>query len=100
MPNVMAAQPNARGALCWMLLIKIIKSQKKITKPKRETCWNLLGCPKLANRSQTLVGRSSAHCNAPQHAATYRNVPRVAVRWGALRHETHTHTHHRFLTYL
>jgi len=22
MPNVMAAQPNVRGALCWMLLIK------------------------------------------------------------------------------
>jgi len=30
--------------------------------PRRETCWNLLGCPKLANRSQLLVGRSSPYC--------------------------------------
>jgi len=29
--------------------------------PRRETRWNLLGCPKLANRSQPLVGRSSPH---------------------------------------
>ena len=30
-----------------------------VTKPRRETRWNLLGCPKLANRSQPfpLVGR-------------------------------------------
>ena len=27
-----------------------------------ETRWNLLGCPKLANRSKALVGRSSPHC--------------------------------------
>ena len=30
--------------------------------PRRETCWNLLGCPKLTNRSQPLVGRSSPYC--------------------------------------
>jgi len=30
-----------------------------VTKPRRETCWNLLGYPKLANWSQPLVGRSS-----------------------------------------
>ena len=29
--------------------------------PKRESRWNLQGCPKLANRSQPLVGRSSPH---------------------------------------
>jgi len=29
--------------------------------PRRETRWNLQGCPKLANRSQTLVGRSSPY---------------------------------------
>ena len=29
-----------------------------VTTQRRETCWNLLGCPKLTNRSQLLVGRS------------------------------------------
>jgi len=29
--------------------------------PRRETRWNLQGCPKLANRSQLLVGRSSPY---------------------------------------
>ena len=33
-----------------------------VTKPRRETRWNLLGCPELANRSQPLVGRSSPRC--------------------------------------
>ena len=34
-----------------------------VTKPRLETCsWNLLGCPKLANRCQPLVGRSSPYC--------------------------------------
>jgi len=46
------------------------KKRKKIEKvwltptarvPRRETRWNLLGCPKLANGSQPLVGRSSPH---------------------------------------
>jgi len=30
--------------------------------PRRETRWNLLGCPKLPNGSQPLVGWSSPHC--------------------------------------
>jgi len=30
--------------------------------PRRETRWNLLGCPKPANRSQPLVGRCSSYC--------------------------------------
>jgi len=30
--------------------------------PRRETRWNVLGCPKLANRSQPLKGRSSPYC--------------------------------------
>ena len=30
--------------------------------PRRRTRWNLLGCPKLANRCQPLVGRSSPYC--------------------------------------
>jgi len=29
--------------------------------PRLESCWNLQGCPKLANRSQPLVGRSSPY---------------------------------------
>ena len=33
-----------------------------VTLPRRETCWNLLGCHKLANRSLLLVGRSSPYC--------------------------------------
>jgi len=40
MPNVMAAQTNVRGAVCW----------------------NSLVCPKLANRSQPLMGRSLPYC--------------------------------------
>jgi len=30
-----------------------------LTLPRRESRWNLQGCPKLANRSQSLLGRSS-----------------------------------------
>jgi len=30
--------------------------------PRRKTRWNLQGCPKLANGSQLLVGRSSPYC--------------------------------------
>ena len=33
-----------------------------VTKLRRETHWNLLGCPKLVNRSQPLVGQSSPYC--------------------------------------
>jgi len=33
-----------------------------VTKQRRETCWNFLGCSKLANRSQPLVSRSSPYC--------------------------------------
>jgi len=32
-----------------------------VTLPRRKTHWNLQGCPKLANRSQLLVGRSSPY---------------------------------------
>jgi len=32
-----------------------------VTLPRRETRWNLQGCPKLANRSQPLVGQSSPY---------------------------------------
>jgi len=33
-----------------------------VTKPRRKTVWNLLGCPKLPNRSQPLVVRCSPYC--------------------------------------
>jgi len=32
-----------------------------VTLPRRETCWNLQGCPKLTKRSQPLVDRSSPY---------------------------------------
>jgi len=34
---------------------------RAVTLPRRETRWNLQGCPKFANRSQPLVGRSSPY---------------------------------------
>ena len=33
-----------------------------VTKPRPETHWNLLGCPKLVNRSQRKIGRNSPYC--------------------------------------
>ena len=35
---------------------------RAVTLPRRETRSNLLGCPKLPNRSQPLVGWSSPYC--------------------------------------
>jgi len=35
---------------------------RAVTLPRRETRWNLQECPKLVNRSQPLVGRSSPYC--------------------------------------
>jgi len=35
---------------------------RAVTMPRRETSWNLQVCPKLLNRSQPLVGRSSPYC--------------------------------------
>ena len=34
---------------------------RAVTLPRRETRWNVLGCPKLANRSQPLAGRSTPY---------------------------------------
>jgi len=58
MPNLMAALPNIGGALCstpQSLDDAHYCRVPCITLPRRETRWNLLGCPKLANRSQPLV---------------------------------------------
>jgi len=60
MPNVMVALPNIGGALCstpqfgWCTLPECCA----VTLARRETRWNLLGCPK----SQPLVGQSSPYC--------------------------------------
>ena len=35
---------------------------RALTLPRCDSRWNLLGCPKLANRSHPLVGRSSPYC--------------------------------------
>jgi len=48
MPDVMAALPNIGQLL----------ECRTVSLPRRETRWNLQGCPKLVNRSQPLVGRS------------------------------------------
>jgi len=38
-----------------------LQEYRAVTLRRRETRWNLQGCPKLPNRSQTLVGRSSPY---------------------------------------
>jgi len=65
MTYVMAAMPNigARplfnaAKFGWRPLLEC----RAVTMPRREHRWNLLGCPKLANKSQVLVVRSSSYC--------------------------------------
>jgi len=41
----------------WRLLITC----RAVTLPRRDTRWNMMGCPKPANRFQPLVGGSSPH---------------------------------------
>jgi len=60
-PPYMAYQPRDGQTSCkcgW----PPVNDVAAVTKPRRETRWNLLGCPKLANRSQPLMGRSSSYC--------------------------------------
>jgi len=63
-PNVMATLPNIDGALCstpqkfgWRPVLEC----RAVTMPRRESRWNLMGCPKLTKRSQLLVGQSSPY---------------------------------------
>jgi len=59
MPNVMAALPNIGGALCstpQSLADAHYYSAMLDTLQRRETRWNLQGCPTLPNRPQPLVG--------------------------------------------
>jgi len=46
----------------WRPLFNATSRVRAVTLPRRETSWNLLGCPKLTKRSQPLVGRSSPYC--------------------------------------
>jgi len=66
MPNVMAGRP---AEYRWRSLFNAAKfgwrpllQCRAVTQPRRETCWNLQGCPKLPDRFQPLVGRSSSYC--------------------------------------
>ena len=61
MPNVMAALPNIGGALPTKFGWRPLPEWSAVTLPRRESRWNLLGYPKLPNRSQPLVGRSSPY---------------------------------------
>ena len=52
----------------WRLLFSAAKFRwhsllecRAVTLPRRQSRWNWKGCPKLANRSQPLVGRSSPY---------------------------------------
>ena len=61
MPNVMVALPNMGGNTSnfgWRSLLDC----RAVTMPRRKSCWNLQGCPKLVNQSQPLVGQSSPYC--------------------------------------
>jgi len=42
----------------WLTVLKCYA----VTTPKRESHWNLMGCPNLTKQSQPLVGRSSPYC--------------------------------------
>ena len=65
MPNVMVALPNVGGAL-YSTPQRMADAHyyicRAVTLPRRESSWNLVGCPKLVNRSQPLVSRSSSYC--------------------------------------
>jgi len=62
--NVMATRSNIGGALCSTPDFggHPLLECHAVMLPKHEIRWNLLGCPKLANRFQALVGRSSPYC--------------------------------------
>jgi len=64
---------NSRKCIHSVLAQEMVKHRAKfgwppmsdvaaVTMPIRETRWNLLGCPKLVNQSQPLVGGSSPYC--------------------------------------
>ena len=73
---MMAAMPNIGGALCSMPQTLA----DSMTPTTRGPCSNaakmrnpmkLAGCPKLTNRSQPLVGRSSSYCKEMWETYSY-----------------------------
>jgi len=76
---------------CWRPLLECCA----VTLRRRESRWNLLGCPKLANRSQPLVGGSSSYYEdrwwryrcltsffwLSIHASAAKIQPDKVVRW-------------------
>jgi len=64
------AQPDGRSAEHrWRSLFNTAKfgwrpllDCRAVTLPRHDTHWNMMGCPKPANLSQPLVGRSSPYC--------------------------------------
>ena len=60
MPNMMVALPNIGGALC-STTQSLADAHYYMTCSNGAKSRNLQGCPKLANGSQPLVGRSSPY---------------------------------------
>ena len=69
MPNLMVALPNIGGALCstpqfgWRPLLEC----RAVTLPRRETCWNYLGCPGVPQTNETISAASG---------------PKFTILWG------------------
>jgi len=75
--------PNIGGALCStpQSLVYATTRCRSVTLPRRETRWNSLGCPKLPNRSEPLLYRSSLYCeDARRTYCCLRGFLRLSVR--------------------
>jgi len=64
MPNVMAALPNIGGAAIQHRKVWLTPTTRvpRSNATKTRNPLKLAGCPRLANRSQALMGRSSPYC--------------------------------------
>jgi len=64
MPNLMVALPNIGGARCSTprSLTHTELDCRAVTLPRRESRWNLQGCPETGKPISPLVGRSSPYC--------------------------------------
>jgi len=47
--------------------------------PRRKTRWNVLGCPKLANRCKPLVGQSSRYCEDVGQTLLFNRFFRLSI---------------------
>jgi len=89
------AQRDGRPTECtWRRLFNAAKfgwrpllECRAVTLPRCETRWNLQGCPKLANESQPLVGRSSRtdrqtdRITTPKTALAQRRAVKSNLFW-------------------